>query len=156
NWTHNVGTYAYLALGATQADLINNGWSTANLQPQYKFPIYSTDGNYAGSNPGTPSFYVSGNISYSDTTPTSDQATLCRIAKGENILSDLGPFQKAWFRSTPLANPGGFAIPLIDAVNLRATLAPLIGNSQHLDLNGNWTNHRDQADQTRVNQVLSK
>jgi len=35
------------------------------------------------------------------------------------------------------------------AANLDAILLPTIGNSQHLDCNGNWVNHRDAAD-TRI------
>jgi len=157
NVTHNYGFYAYLGLGATQADLIGNVWMIANLQPQWRIPIHSTDGNKAGSLPGTPSFYISGNIGPDSTTVNANQYDdLARVAKDENVQAELGLFPASWRRSTPMPLSNTQAIPILPAVGLAQAQAPHIGNSRHLDCLGNWVSHRDPQDTRIVNQVIAK
>lgn len=159
NYTYNYSSYASLALGATQTDLIGNVWNYNNLVPGFGSPIYSTDGTYPGSNPGTPSFYIVGNIgncSPNCTTVNSNQAALFHKAAGENVGSDEGLAPSGWIRTTPLASATPYPITVDPAPGLLAELAPLVGNSQHLDCNGNWVSHRDAADSRIVKQVQTQ
>jgi hypothetical protein len=159
NYTYNYSTYAVLALGATQSDIIGNVWDYNNLQPGFGFPIYSTDGTWPGSLPGTPSFYIAGNIgncSPNCTTVNSDQyGQLAHQAAGENVVTDLGAFPSSWQRSAPLPSASAFPITVTPAPGLLALLAPTVGNSQHLDCNGNWVSHRDPEDTRIVGEVTS-
>ncbi len=56
-----------------------------------------------------------------------------------------GLMPASWFRSVPLPAPLA-AIAADLAASLDALLLPTVGNSQHLDLNGNWVSHRDPED----------
>jgi hypothetical protein len=104
NITYNWYFYALAGLGATQTDVIGNIWKAGNLNangPAQTYPIHSTDGTWPGSLPGTPSFYVAGNIGPGHTTPNTDQyGDLTRQITGENG-SELGTFPSTWKRSTP-------------------------------------------------------
>jgi pectate lyase len=154
NYTYNYSGYAVEALGATQSDIIGNVWDYQNLVPSQTYPIHSSDGNWKGSLPGTPSFYIAGNIGHGHTTPNSDQiADLTYQITGENGNEINGPFPASWLRSAPLPASNAFPIQVDPAVNLLAILAPTVGNSQHLDCNGNWVNHRDPEDTRIIQQV---
>jgi hypothetical protein len=157
NRIHNVGLYASLALGATQSDYIGNHYSTANMKPGYKKPIYSTRGAVQFNTlPGNPSFYLSDNIGYGDTTPAADQfGVLAGQAQDENVVNDLGPFPDAWKRSTPLSSSTPFAITVESSLVFEGNLKGHIGNQAHLDLNGNWVNHRDSTGIRIVQQVAT-
>jgi hypothetical protein len=159
NYTYNYSTYAVLALGATQSDIIGNVWDYQNLVPGFAFPIYSTDGTWPGSLPGTPSFYIAGNMgncSPQCATVNADQyGQLAHKAAGENVVTDLGAFPASWQRFTPLPATNAFPITVTPATDLLALLAPTVGNSQHLDCNGNWVSHRDPEDTRIVNEVTS-
>lgn len=155
NWTHNWGFYALAALGATQTDVIGNRWSCANLNASgaQPYPIHSSDGSIPGSLPGTPSFYVAGNIGCGHTTPNTDQyGDLTRQITGENG-DELGTFPSTWKRGTPLAASNSFPITVDPAANLDSTLLPTVGNSAHLDCTGNLVSHRDPQDTRIINQL---
>jgi pectate lyase len=156
NITYNFSGYGLQVLGATQSDVINNIWACNNMCPGSTFsgphPIHSSDGNWPGSLPGTPSVYVAGNIGIGHSTPNSDQyGDLARQVDGEPG-NEIGAFPSNWKRSSPLPSSNGFPITLDAAVNLWALLKPTVGNSRHLDAHGAWVGHRDAADTRIVNQ----
>jgi len=154
NVTSNWGLYAYLGLGATQADIVNNIWQNNNLTHGFSKPIYSTDGTFTGSNPGTPSFFISGNIGPGQTTPNVNQVgDLAGKAQGENVTTDLGAFPGTWVASSLHAASNAFPITIDPAVGLIAEMNPHIGNHFHLDCNGNQVSHQDQTDLRIINQV---
>ena len=65
------------------------------------------------------------------------------------------PIRSGWQRSTPLpAEP----FPIIpDAANsLDSVLLPTVGNSQHLDCNGNFVSNRDSQDTRVTNQYIAR
>jgi pectate lyase len=153
NITYNYSWYAVEALGATQSDVINNIWDYSNLVPSQGYPVHSSDGNWEGSLPGTPSFYVAGNIGHGHTTPNADQIRdLTYQITGENGKEVNGHFPSNWLRSSPLPASNNFPITPDPATSLAGILLPTVGNSQHLDCNGNWVSHRDPEDARVVNQ----
>jgi hypothetical protein len=156
NITFNYSFYALLALGATQTDVIGNIWDFANLVPSHKFPINSSDGNWPGSLPGTPSFYVADNIGPSKSAANADQyAELCAQVTGENG-NEIGPFPASWRRAVPLPASNACPIMVDDAATLAIRLLPNVGNSQRLDANGAWVSHRDTADARIIRQIIQK
>jgi pectate lyase len=153
NITYNYSWYGLEGLGATSTDVINNVWDYANLVPAQQYPIHSSDGNWPGSLPGTPSFYVTGNIGHGRTTPNADQiGELTYQITGENGDEVNGHFPSSWQRSQPLPASNAFPIVADPAANLGNILLPTIGNSQHLDCSGNWVSHRDPEDTRIINQ----
>ena len=56
-----------------------------------------------------------------------------------------GDWPSRWLRSTPLP---ALKFPIVadDVNNLDSVLLPTVGNSQHLDCNGNWVSNRDSED----------
>jgi hypothetical protein len=156
NYTYNYSWYAVEGLGATQSDIIGNVWDFQNLVPSQTYPIHSSNGNWPGSLPGTPSFYIAGNIGHGHTAPNADQITdLTFQITGENGAEVNGHFPANWLRSAPLPPSNPFPIQIDPAASLLALLAPTVGNSQHLDCNGNWVNHRDPEDARIVSEVQS-
>ena len=131
NITYNYSWYAVEALGATQSDIIGNIWDYANLVPSQSYPIHSSDGNWPGSIPGTPSFYIAGNIGHGRTTANPDQiGDLTYQITGENGSEVNGNFPSSWLRSSPLASPNSFPIVPDPAQNLGSLMLPTVGNSQ--------------------------
>jgi hypothetical protein len=97
-----------------------------------------------------------GNCSPQCATVNADQyGQLAHKAAGENVVTDLGAFPASWQRFTPLPATNAFPITVTPATDLLALLAPTVGNSQHLDCNGNWVSHRDPEDTRIVNEVTS-
>lgn len=45
-----------------------------------------------------------------------------------------------------------YPITIVPAAQLEAKILATVGNSQHLDCNGNWVNHRDGADSRIIQQ----
>lgn len=63
----------------------------------------------------------------------------------------LAPLPDGWFRNSPLATET-FPITQDAAENLDAVILPTVGNSQHLDCNGNYVSYRDSNDTRVINQ----
>jgi hypothetical protein len=86
--------------------------------------------------------------------PTGNQYLMAAQVDGENG-DEQGSLPSSWIRSSPMPAP---AFPIsADAVgNLDTVLLGSVGNSQHLDCNGNWISHRDSADQRIVAQYQNR
>jgi len=99
---------------------------------------------------------VAGNIFGGPGTNTiaSDQyGTLVAQVTGENG-DEMGPIPASWERAAPMPSTM-FPIVADPAANLDAILfgGPTpVGNSAHLDCNGNWVNHQDAADKRIIAQ----
>ena len=156
NWVHNYLFYANEYLGGMTVDVIGNRYSWANLGPPQTYPIHASDGvgNTEGNIPTNPSMYVAGNIGPGKSAVNADQiGELTYQITGENGDEINGHFPASWLRAAPQPASNAFPISVDDATQLAAILLPTVGNSQHLDLNGNWVSHRDQADTRVTNQV---
>jgi len=159
-WINNVifnwGYYANEWLGAEIIDAINNKYITGNLNSSAQaFPIHFTTNSPEMS--GAPSVYVAGNIfgGHGANTVAADQyGTLVNQITGENG-NETGAIPSSWQRSAPMPASNAFPIVADPASNLDAVLLPTIGNSQHLDCNGNWVSHRDAADARIIAQYQS-
>jgi pectate lyase len=153
-WINNVifnwGWYANEWLGAEIIDAINNKYITGNLNSGAQaFPIHFTTNSPEMS--GAPSVYVAGNIfgGHGANTVNSDQyGQLVNQITGENG-NETGAIPGSWARPAPMPASNAFPIIADPAANLDAVLLPTVGNSQHLDCDGNWVSHRDPAD-TRI------
>jgi len=145
NWDY----YASEWLGAMTVDEIGNKYVAGNLNSGAQaHEIHFT--SISPSLPGNPSAYLSGNIGPNQSDPSGDQYLMAAQIDGENG-DEQGPLPSSWIRSSPMPPP---AFPIsADAVgNLDNVLLGTVGNSQHLDCNGNWVSHRDPADQRVINQ----
>jgi pectate lyase len=158
NIVYNWAFYANEWLGAEIIDDINNKFIIGNLNSQAQaHPIHFTTNRPEMS--GAPSAYVSGNIfgGPGATTIASDQyGTLVSQVTGENG-SESGPIPSNWIRSAPMADTAFPIVPDATA-NLDAILfngANPVGNSTHLDCDGNWVNHQDAADKRIIAQYQS-
>ena len=177
NIVFNYGTYAVQELGAMTLDVINSkfiqGNLNANAQPH---PTHWT-----ANGPeicGPPSGYLSGNIfgAWGTNTVAADQwGTLAIAIDGEDAQTETDkisdgdvcpqathtpgvPVPDSWKRSA--AQPASNAFPIVTdpTANLDAILlsgATPVGNSAHLDCNGNWVNHQDAADNRIIAQYQS-
>jgi hypothetical protein len=153
NIIYNWGFYANAWLGAEQIDDINNKFIQGNLnrgaQPH---PIHFTTNSPEMS--GAPSAYVSGNIfgSAGTNSVNSDQyGQLVSQITGENG-DETGPIPSSWKRSSPMDASNAFPIVPDSADDLDSIMLGTVGNSQHVDCNGNWVSHRDAADSRIVKQ----
>jgi pectate lyase len=159
-WINNVifnwGWYANEWQGAEIIDAINNKYITGNLNSGAQaFPIHFTTNSPEMS--GAPSVYVAGNIfgPHGANTVNSDQyGQLVNQITGENG-NETGAIPTSWARTGPMPASNAFPIVADPASNLDAILLPTIGNSQHLDCNGNWVSHRDAADNRIIAQYQS-
>ncbi len=108
-----------------------------------------------GNNEGPPSFYLLNNIGRNGSTyggplitPTkevNDAGEIAMTNQGYEGGDQGGAMPNSWFRSTP--DPAQqFPITADDVNNLDAVVLPTVGNSQHLDCNGNWASDRDSQD----------
>jgi hypothetical protein len=70
---------------------------------------------------------------------------------GENG-DETGPIPGSWERSGPMDASNSFPIVPDPADNLDNVLLGTVGNSQHVDCNGNWVSHRDSADLRIISQ----
>ena len=170
-WTnvivYNWGDYASQFLGAATIDVINSKYITGNLNAgAFPYPIHFTTTNVGLCNGvpcvspmgGAPSVYVSGSVygGPGSNTPASDQyGTLTRNVANESPGNEIGPIPSGWIRANPM--PASNAFPIVpDPANQLDTILPgIIGNSQHLDQNGNWVAHRDPQDTRVVNEYLN-
>jgi hypothetical protein len=158
NIVYNWGTYAMQELGAMTLDIINNKYIKGNLNANAQaHPTHWTSNGPEIS--GNPSGYMSGNIfgNAGDNTVNADQwGELAVTISGESAQTeDGGPVPSGWQRSSPMAASNAFPIVPDPAASLDSLLLPTIGNSQHLDCNGNWVSHRDAADSRIVAQYQS-
>jgi len=144
--------YGNAWLGAETIDAINNKYITGNLNstgPSQTAGIHFTTNSPEMS--GAPSVYVSGNITGGPGTNTvlanQYSTSLVQQISGENG-SEEGAIPSGWIRSPAVPMPASNAFPIVpDPANqLDTILLPTLGNSQHLDQNGNWVNHRDAQD----------
>lgn len=125
-------------------------------------------GNPTGDNEGPPSFYLLNNVGrvngiYSATnsnlvTPThvvNDTGEISMTWQRYEGGDRIGPMPGSWLRSTPLpAEP--FPITADDVNNLDNVLLPTVGNSQHLDCNGNYLLNRDSQDTRIIQQYQNR
>jgi len=155
HWTNNI-TYNWMFYAFSRTgtvDLVGNKWVTGNLNASAQpHPIHAD--NVDDQYPGNPSYYLSGNTAMGDSSPASDQWKYAAQVTGENG-SEMGAMPTNWRRSSPLAD-GTYPISEDAVANLDSVMLPTIGNSQHLDCQGNWVSHRDAADTRIVNQYKNK
>jgi hypothetical protein len=159
-WINNIifnwGFYANEWLGAEIIDAINNKYITGNLNSGAQaFPIHFTTNSPEMS--GAPSVYVAGNIfgGTGANTVNSDQyGQLVNQITSENG-NETGAIPGSWTRPGPMPASSAFPIVADPATKLDTVLLPTVGNSQHLDCNGNWVSHRDAADARIVAQYQS-
>lgn len=147
---YNWSFFSMASLGTQFLDVINSKWKAGNLNvagPANVKPIHISDcsAQSALSCSITPSVFLSGNIGPGQTTPPSDQFSLADQIVCENC-DGVGPVPSNWRRTTPISIALKFPITPIPAVNLDAAILPTVGNSRHVDCNGNWATHRDAAD----------
>jgi hypothetical protein len=153
NIVYNWQYYASEWLGAMHVDEIGNKYVAGNLNPAaQKHEIHFTTDSPPL--PGNPSVYLHGNIGPNQSDPNGNQYNMAAQISGENG-NETGAIPSNWIRTSPMA---GTAIPIVaDSVtNLDSILLPTIGNSHHLDCNGNWVSHRDNADTRIINQYKNK
>jgi hypothetical protein len=145
------------------ADFIDNLWVAGNLNNgnPNPHPVNATLGGTAPDGtclsncdlPGTPSIYMSGNVG-----PQGTDYQLTAEEAGtdpEGFPEVASPIRTSWRRSTPLpAEP----LPIIpDAANsLDSVLLRTVGNSQHLDCNGNFVSNRDSQDTRVIDQYIAR
>jgi len=153
NIVYNWSYYANEWLGAEIIDDINNKFVQGNLNPSAQaHPIHFTTNSPEMS--GAPSVYVVGNVLGATRTSAvaSDQyGTLVAQITGENG-NETGPIPSSWERTGAMAASNAFPIVPDATENLDSLLLGTVGNSQHVDCNGNWVAHRDAADQRIVAQ----
>ena len=147
NIIYNWSFYANEWLGAEIIDDINNKFIQGNLNGSAQaHPIHFTTNSPEMS--GAPSVYVAGNIFGRPGTNSvaGDQyGSLVANITGENG-DETGPIPGSWARSGPMDASNSFPIVPDPADNLDSVLLGTVGNSQHVDCNGNWVSHRDSAD----------
>jgi hypothetical protein len=103
---------------------------------------------------GNPSPFISGNIGPNQPNSNGDQYLMVSHITGENGREN-GRIPDSWKRTTPMP-PTPFPIVADPAANLDEILLPAVGNFQHLDCNGTWVSHRDDADKRIIAQYQSK
>jgi len=158
NIVYNWGTYAMQELGAMTLDIINNKYIKGNLNANAQaHPTHWTSNGPEIS--GNPSGYMSGNIfgNARNNTVNADQwGELAVTISGESAQTeDGGPVPSSWQRNSAMPASNNFPIVPDPATQLDSIMLPTIGNSQHLDCNGNWVSHRDAADQRIIAQYQS-
>jgi hypothetical protein len=153
NVVFNWGFYASEWLGAIHVDEIGNKYVAGNLNSQAQSKeIHLTSNN--SFLPGNPSAYLSGNIGPNQSNPSGNQYAMAAQITGENG-DEQGSVPSSWIRSSPMANTE-FPIAADPVGNLDGILTPTVGNSQHLDCEGNWVSHRDAADQRIISQYKAR
>jgi pectate lyase len=152
NLTFNWAFYAFAGLGGETLDLIANKWVRGNLNASAQaHEIHVTE--QTPDVLGNPSVFISGNVGPNQPDPDGDQYLMVSRITGENGRED-GPIPEGWRRRVPM--PGTkFPIVVDSATSLDTILLPTVGNSQHLDCNGAWVFHRDDADKRIIAQYQS-
>lgn len=159
------------------------GPQTANTMHTYLFqsnPCSSGDpgNNCPSDNPGPPSIYMLNNIGpicQQNVTQSCQINTLSTATSAVNDASQksqtfqgweggetphgpsipIAPVPDAWYRNTPLP-ASTFPIVADDVNNLDAILLQTVGNSQHLDCQGNFVNNRDSQDSRVIQEYQNK
>ncbi len=153
NLTFNWAFYAFAGLGGEALDIVGNKWVRGNLNASSQaHEIHVTENSPEVL--GNPSVFVSGNLGPNQSDPHGDQYLMVSHISGENGREN-GPIPDGWKRTAPLPATN-FPIIADPAESLDAILPPTVGNSQHLDCNGAWVNHRDDADTRIIEQYQSK
>jgi pectate lyase len=153
NLTFNWAFYAFAGLGGEALDIVGNKWVRGNLNASSQaHEIHVTENSPEVL--GNPSVFVSGNLGPNQSDPNGDQYLMVSHISGENGREN-GPIPDSWKRTAPLPATN-FPIIADPAASLDAILPPTVGNSQHLDCNGAWVNHRDDADTRIIEQYQSK
>jgi pectate lyase len=153
NLTFNWAFYAFASLGAATLDIIGNEWVRGNLNASAQaHEIHVTE--KSPQIVGNPSVFVSGNVGPNQSNPNGDQYLMVSHITGENGREN-GVIPDGWKRAGPMP---GTAFPIIPdpVTSLDSVLLPKVGNSQHLDCNGAWVSHRDDADTRIIAQYQSK
>src|SRR5271154_63908 len=170
------GDFSMLAWGGLQFDAIGNIYkdgpqSTTKAHTfLFQSSVTSPDPPDSPTNPGPPSLYMLNNVSHqgnntggpyepATTTPNDavQQDQCYQGWEGGETPKDgiiIAPVPTAWYRGTPLAAPPYpiIATVLTDNTSLDFDLLATVGNSQMIDLNGNWVNRRDSVDARLVAQ----
>ena len=168
--------FKFYAWGGLQADLIGNKYvdgpqSLSSAHP-YLFqsnPCSSEDPSNScpSTNPGPPSIYMLNNIGPKCSATVTNSCQLRTLSAPTSAVNDaseqaqtfqgwegaeqpnggipIAPVPSGWYRSTPLPAPT-FPITADDVTTLDAKLLPTIGNSQHLDCQGNFVSNRNSED----------
>lgn len=159
------------------------GPQTNNTMHTYLFqsnPCSSGDpgNNCPSDNPGPPSIYMLNNIGpicqqnvtqscQPTTLSTATSAVNDSVQKSQTFQGweggetphggsiPIAPVPDAWYRNTPLA-ASTFPIVPDPVTNLDAILIPTVGNSQHLDCQGNFVNYRDSQDSRVIAEYQNK
>jgi hypothetical protein len=184
-WINNVvfnwNQFAALIEGGTAFDFIGNDYIDGNLSADTVHVLLANVGNDpndptdnvsagVGDNAGPPSLYLLGNRGRSGNRPNgpvvvpsqvpNDVSQISLTARGweggeTGDANSQGPIQSSWFRSTP--NPAALVAILVDLVqNLQNAIVPTVGNSQMIDLNGNWQPRRDSQDARVIAQYQNR
>jgi hypothetical protein len=174
NLNYNWGQYAALVEGGSNVDWIGNKYVDGNLSADHVHVFLANVGDdpndptdNCGSvpvtpcdNAGHPTFYMLGNTGRSGNVPQASMVTATNVVNDPGQVSmtqrgweggetgdanSSGSLPRDWFRSKP--NPAEpFPITAVDVNKLEDVLLPTVGNSQHLDCNGNWVINRDSED----------
>ncbi len=186
NLTYNAlqlsSDFLTLSWGGLQGDFIGNKFVDG---PQSTEPVhvFLADGNEndpddpsdncAGNpcdNPGPPSLYYLNNQAHAGTNTggppiaatntANDAGQISLTAQGSEAgesgdAAAHGAMPSSWYRGSPLSAET-FPITPDPVTNLDSVLLPTVGNSQHLDCNGNWVSNRDSQDQRIINQYQTQ
>jgi uncharacterized protein YjdB len=158
NIVYNWDFYALLAQGGVKIDIINNKYVAGNLNStntnhEFDFNNSQSSDDPAGSMPGPPSPYITGNIGPHQSNPAGDQTVM--TSQGSEAGDTGGAVPSSWFRSSPLAAEA-FPINADPASSLDSVLLSIVGNSRMVDCNGNWVNRRDSVDTRIITQYQNK
>jgi pectate lyase len=177
NIVYNWGQFAALSMGGVQTDYIGNkyvdgaGCISSGCLNYSNVHVFLANGNGAdpadetgspnGDNETGPSMYLLNNTGRAGSkrgsamvTPThqaNDAGQLSMTQQGAECgegcdPNSQGDWPSRWLRSSPLPKQV-FPIIADDVNKLDSVLLPTVGNSQHLDCNGNWVGSRDSEDQ---------
>jgi Bacterial Ig-like domain (group 2) len=159
NWCDPNAGYGWATepAGGNHLDVINNKYVAGNMNagcsnphPVNVNPNYSGDCTSNCDMSGSPSIYMSGNIGPQGT----DYELSCEVSS-EGGSEGTCPISTAWQRSTALpAKP--YPIGNDPASSLDSLVIPTVGNSQHLDCNGNFVMNRDSQDTRIINQYIAR
>ena len=177
NLIYNWGQFGALSMGGVQTDYIGNKYvdgagGDLNYENVHVFlangngddPSDQT-GSPNGDNEHNPTMYLLNNLGHAGnkhggplvaiTHTPNDAAQVSMTAQGweggeTGDPNSTGPWPSSWFRSTPLPTQK-FPIVADPVENLDDVLLPTVGNSQHLDCNGNWVSNRDSQDTRIIN-----
>jgi Bacterial Ig-like domain (group 2) len=159
NWCDPNAEYGWATepAGGNELDLISNKYVAGNMNASCSNPHpvnvnanYSLDCTSNCDMSGSPSIHMSGNIGPQGT----DYELSCEVSS-EGGAEVSCPISSSWQRSSPLpAKP--YPITNDSASNLDSLIIPTVGNSQHLDCNGNFVMNRDSQDTRIINQYIAR